>query len=143
MWCGLFFYYHYFYSVQIPFNGQSRRRRRRRLKHYNIILYYTLRRLDMLLFVYILYTYCYYRHCVLWDGIVLNVTRVSLCNDIVHVAILLQLIYCTDDAGATSCPVVIVYPKTFRNFRVNIYIKCTFIYIVRRGFRFKPYTIRY
>lgn len=80
---GYFFYYYYFYSVQIPFNGQSRRRRR--LKHYNIILYYTLRRLDMLLFVYILYTYCYYRHCVLWDGIVLNVTRVSLRSDILCV----------------------------------------------------------
>lgn len=71
------------FKLQIPFNGQSRRRR---LKHYNITLYYTLRRLDMLLFVYIiLYTYCYYRHCVLWDGIVLNVTRVSLCSDIVRV----------------------------------------------------------
>jgi len=58
----------------------------------------------------------------LWDGIVLNVTRVSLHSDIVRVPILLQLIYCTDDAGATSCPVVIVYPKTFRNFRVNVYI---------------------
>jgi len=116
----IFFYYHYFYSVQIHFNGQSRRRRR--LKHYNIILYYTVRRLDMLLFVYILYTYCYYRHCILWDSIVLNVTRVSLRSDIVSVPILLQLIYCADDAEATSCPVVIVYPKTFSNFRVNIYI---------------------
>jgi len=56
---------------------------------------------------------------------------VSLRSDILRVPILLRLIYCTDDAGATSCPVVIVYPKTFRNFRVNVflYIECIYVYI--------------